>query len=83
VGFAAETDNIEKHAKAKLTRKGCDWIVANDVSGDVMGGAENQILLVSKGKVERWPRMGKTDVAQKLAERIAGAFYDPECGAAE
>jgi phosphopantothenoylcysteine decarboxylase/phosphopantothenate--cysteine ligase len=83
VGFAAETDNVEKHAKAKLTRKGCDWIVANDVSGDVMGGAENQVLLVSKGTVERWPRMGKTDVAQKLAERIAGAFYDPESGAAE
>lgn len=83
VGFAAETDNVEKHAKGKLTRKGCDWIIANDVSGDVMGGAENQILLVSKGKVERWPRMDKTDVAQKLADRIAGAFYDPESGAAE
>ncbi len=83
VGFAAETSDVEKHARAKLTRKGCDWVVANDVSGDVMGGADNEILLVSKGKVERWPRMGKTDVAQKLAERIAGAFYDPESGAAE
>lgn len=83
VGFAAETSDVEKHAKGKLTRKGCDWVVANDVSGDIMGGADNEILLVSKGKVERWPRMGKTDVAQKLAERIAGAFYDPESGAAE
>ena len=83
VGFAAETSDVEKHAKAKLTRKGCDWVIANDVSGDVMGGADNEIVLVSKGKVERWPRMGKSDVAQKLAERIAGAFYDPESGAAE
>ena len=79
VGFAAETSDVEKHAKAKLTRKGCDWIVANDVSGDVMGGADNEIVLVSKGKAERWPRMGKADVARKLAERIAGALS----GAAE
>lgn len=79
VGFAAETSDVEKHANAKLTRKGCDWVVANDVSGDVMGGADNEIVLVSKGKAERWPRMGKADVARKLAERIAGALS----GAAE
>ncbi len=50
VGFAAETNDVEKHARAKLTRKGCDWIVANDVSGDVMGGADNDVLLVTEGR---------------------------------
>ena len=50
VGFAAETNDVEKHAKAKLARKGCDWIVANDVSGDVMGGADNEVLLVIEGR---------------------------------
>jgi phosphopantothenoylcysteine decarboxylase/phosphopantothenate--cysteine ligase len=78
VGFAAETNDVETHAKAKLTRKGCDWIVANDVSGDVMGGADNEVLLVTRNGTERWPRMSKGEVAMKLAERIAEAFYDPE-----
>ena len=82
VGFAAETDNVEAHAKAKLVRKGCDWIIANDVSGDVMGGPENEVLLVTRKGTERWPRMAKAEVALKLAERIAEAFYDPE-GAAK
>jgi phosphopantothenoylcysteine decarboxylase/phosphopantothenate--cysteine ligase len=83
VGFAAETNDVEKHAKAKLIRKGCDWIVANDVSDNVMGGADNEILLVSKTGTERWPRMSKGEVAMKLAERIAENFYDPETSAAE
>jgi phosphopantothenoylcysteine decarboxylase / phosphopantothenate---cysteine ligase len=86
VGFAAETNDVEKNAKAKLARKGCDWIVANDVSGDVMGGADNEVLLVTKQRTERWPRMAKGEVAMKLAERIAEAFFDPETqtsGAAE
>ena len=48
VGFAAETNDVEAHARAKLARKGCDWIVANDVSGDVMGGADNEVLLVTR-----------------------------------
>jgi phosphopantothenoylcysteine decarboxylase/phosphopantothenate--cysteine ligase len=78
VGFAAETNDVETHAKAKLARKGCDWIVANDVSGDVMGGADNEVLLVTRNGTERWPRMSKGEVAMKLAERIAEAFYDPE-----
>jgi phosphopantothenoylcysteine decarboxylase/phosphopantothenate--cysteine ligase len=82
VGFAAETDNVEAHARAKLARKGCDWIIANDVSGDVMGGSDNEVLLVTRQGTERWPRMAKAEVAMKLAERIAEAFYDPE-GAAE
>jgi len=78
VGFAAETDNVEAHAKAKLARKGCDWIIANDVSGDVMGGADNEVLLVTRKATERWPRMSKEEVAMRLAERIAETFYEPE-----
>lgn len=80
VGFAAETNDVEAHARAKLKRKGCDWIVANDVSGDVMGGAENEILLVTREGTERWERMDKADVARRIAQRIADAFYDPEAG---
>ncbi len=83
VGFAAETNDVEKHARAKLGRKGCDWIIANDVSGDVMGGADNEVLLVSKSGTERWPRMSKAAVAMRLAERIAEVFHDPETSAAE
>ncbi len=81
VGFAAETSSVEKHAKAKLIRKGCDWVVANDVSGDVMGGADNEIVLVSQGKPERWPRMGKGEVATRLAKRIADYFHSAESAA--
>jgi phosphopantothenoylcysteine decarboxylase/phosphopantothenate--cysteine ligase len=83
VGFAAETDNVELHAKTKLAKKGCDWIIANDVSGDVMGGADNEVLLVTRKATERWPRMSKEEVAMRLAERIAEAFYEPESSAAE
>jgi phosphopantothenoylcysteine decarboxylase/phosphopantothenate--cysteine ligase len=71
IGFAAETDNVEANARAKVTKKGCDWIVANDVSGDVMGGGENQVLLITKDSAEPWPRMAKAAVARNLAERIA------------
>jgi phosphopantothenoylcysteine decarboxylase/phosphopantothenate--cysteine ligase len=71
IGFAAETEKVEEHARAKIAKKGCDWIVANDVSGDVMGGAENQVMLITKDGAETWPRMAKEAVARKLAERIA------------
>lgn len=74
VGFAAETENVIAHAQAKLTRKGCDWIVANDVSVDKMGGEQNRVHLVSVSGVESWERMGKSDVATKLAERITRAI---------
>ena len=74
VGFAAETEALEANARAKLARKGCDWLVANDVSGDVMGGAENAVLLVRPGDVEEWPRLPKTEVARRLAARIAAAL---------
>lgn len=71
IGFAAETHDVEAHAQAKLARKGCDWIVANDVSGDVMGGDQNEVILITKDGVARWPRMAKAAVAGKLAAEIA------------
>jgi phosphopantothenoylcysteine decarboxylase / phosphopantothenate---cysteine ligase len=72
VGFAAETSDLEAQARAKLKRKGCDWIVANDVSADgIMGGDENEVLLVSPQGTDHWPRASKTEVARRLAERIA------------
>ena len=72
IGFAAETDNIEKNARAKLARKGCDWIVANDVAGtDVMGGDQNAVMIVDARGVEHWPLADKTEVASRLARRIA------------
>ncbi len=67
VGFAAETENVVENAKAKRARKGCDWIVANDVSGDVMGGASNTVHIVTAGGVESWEQMAKGDVAERLA----------------
>jgi len=74
VGFAAETEQVVDHAVAKRTRKGADWIVANDVSGDVMGGEANAIHLVTADGVEHWERLPKQDVARRLAERIADAL---------
>jgi phosphopantothenoylcysteine decarboxylase/phosphopantothenate--cysteine ligase len=74
VGFAAETNDVLAHATAKRARKGCDWIVANDVSGDVMGGEENTVHLITDTGVEDWPRMRKAEVATHLAARIAAAL---------
>lgn len=74
VGFAAETEHVEQHARAKIAKKGCDWIVANDVSGDVMGGGENEVLLITKDGAQSWPRMAKDAVARKLAAEIAAAL---------
>ncbi len=75
VGFAAETSDLEANAKAKLARKGCDWIVANDVGqAAVMGGDDNEVLLIEAGSVERWPRTSKSEIARRLADRIAGAL---------
>lgn len=77
IGFAAETHDVEDLAIAKLKRKRCDWIVANDVSGDVMGGAMNQVSLVTRQGIEdRWPRMTKEDVAVRLVARIVEEFDD-------
>ncbi|CUH49317.1 bifunctional phosphopantothenoylcysteine decarboxylase/phosphopantothenate--cysteine ligase CoaBC [Ruegeria atlantica] len=76
VGFAAETDNVLEHATAKRARKGCDWIVANDVSPatGIMGGSENAVTLISDEGAEEWPRMDKDAVAQRLAQKIADAL---------
>jgi phosphopantothenoylcysteine decarboxylase/phosphopantothenate--cysteine ligase len=74
VGFAAETDAVRAHAEEKRTRKGADWILANDVSGDVMGGDANTIHLITADGVEDWPRASKADVAARLAARIADAL---------
>jgi len=75
VGFAAETNDVEAHAQAKLARKGCDWIVANDVSAPgVMGGADNTVAIVSAAGIERWEKTAKTEVGRKLAARIAQEF---------
>ena len=80
IGFAAETHDVEEHAAAKLQRKNCDWIVANDVSGDVMGGADNEISLVMRDGIERWPRMKKADVAARLAAKIVDQFHGDGSG---
>jgi len=76
VGFAAETDDVVANATAKRQRKGCDWIVANDVSPatGIMGGSENAVVLISDVGAEAWPRMGKRAVAERLAARIAEAL---------
>lgn len=74
IGFAAETHDVAALAIAKRARKGCDWIVANDVSGDVMGGAENAVLLVTEAGSEAWERAEKSKIAGLLAARIATAL---------
>ncbi len=78
VGFAAETEKVLEHAKEKRKRKGADWIVANDVSGDVMGGDANLVHIVTAKTVETLPEMAKDDVAQALVERIADALVSGE-----
>jgi phosphopantothenoylcysteine decarboxylase/phosphopantothenate--cysteine ligase len=76
VGFAAETERVVDYAIEKRRRKGCDWIVANDVSPatGIMGGNANEVHLVTEAGAEAWPRMAKTEVAALLAERIAAAL---------
>jgi phosphopantothenoylcysteine decarboxylase/phosphopantothenate--cysteine ligase len=70
VGFAAETENLIENAKKKLINKGCDYILANDVSGDVFGGDENKISLIYNTGVDIWDKMPKTQVAEKLANLL-------------
>jgi len=76
VGFAAETNDVEANATAKLKRKECDWIVANDVSPEtgIMGGSENNVAIISQAGVDEWPRMSKDMVSRKLAQRVAEAI---------
>lgn len=76
IGFAAETENVVAQAQAKRARKGCDWIVANDVSPatGIMGGPENAVHLITADTVETWPRLPKAEVARRLADRMAKAL---------
>lgn len=76
VGFAAETNDVVAHATDKRLRKGCDWIVANDVSEGtgIMGGTENAVTVITEEGPEEWPRMAKDAVARRLAQKIAGAI---------
>ena len=78
IGFAAETQNVIDNAKAKLARKGCDWIVANDVSpaSGVMGGDRNTVHLVTHAGVESWPQQSKEEVALALVARIASTLVE-------
>src|SRR3546814_4151866 len=72
------SDLVLDHAQAKLARKGCDWIVANDVSGDVMGGRDNTVHIITQSGVESWDRLPKDAVARKLVEKIADALRSEE-----
>ena len=74
VGFAAETDRVVENAIAKQIAKRADWIVANDVSGDVMGGLRNRVHLVTADGVEDWPEATKEEVARRLIGRVAQAL---------
>ncbi len=78
VGFAAETDDVQKNATDKRQRKGCDWILANDVSPatGIMGGSENDVTLISDQGAENWPRMSKIAVGQRLADKISDELDD-------
>jgi len=78
VGFAAETENVVAYAKAKRQRKGCDWIIANDVSHatGIMGGDNNTVHVVTADTVEDWPDLPKTEVAARLVARIARLFQE-------
>jgi phosphopantothenoylcysteine decarboxylase/phosphopantothenate--cysteine ligase len=80
VGFAAETRDVIAAATAKRLRKGCDWIVANDVSPTtgIMGGTENAVTLITGDGAETWPRLPKDQVARRLADRIAAALSGPD-----
>ncbi len=77
IGFAAETQRVIEHAVAKRARKGADWIVANDVSGDVMGGESNAVHIITAEGLESWERSGKQVVADRLAARILATLAEP------
>ena len=78
VGFAAETNDVEDNARAKLARKGCDWIVANDVARPgTMGGDDNAVTVITRDEIDRWPLASKAQIAERLARRIADHFKEP------
>jgi len=73
IGFAAETENVSEYAQAKRIRKGCDWIVANNVSPEngIMGGDHNTVDIFTNDDQDKWPAMSKTEVAQKLVVKVS------------
>jgi phosphopantothenoylcysteine decarboxylase/phosphopantothenate--cysteine ligase len=76
IGFAAETDDLDRNSQAKLARKGCDWVVANDVSQEgVMGGAQNTVSILTCDGIERWEKLDKRVVAERLAAKIAESLH--------
>ncbi|MEX2200176.1 MAG: bifunctional phosphopantothenoylcysteine decarboxylase/phosphopantothenate--cysteine ligase CoaBC [Dongiaceae bacterium] len=83
IGFAAETEDLIANAQAKRARKGCDWIVANDVSPETgtFGGSDNTVHLITADAVDSWPAMSKDDVAERLADRIAARLGEARLGA--
>ncbi|MGH6917002.1 MAG: phosphopantothenoylcysteine decarboxylase, partial [Geminicoccaceae bacterium] len=86
IGFAAETDDVLANARRKLATKGCDWIVANDVSAEqhVFGGVNNRVQLIRPdADPERWPMLAKTEVASRLVARIVTHLQGTRNGAAE
>ena len=74
IGFAAETEKVAEHAEAKLARKGADWIIANDVSGDVMGGDSNSVHIVTANGIESWEHLPKDAVATRIIEKVANVL---------
>ena len=76
IGFAAETEDVVDNATRKRKSKGVDWVVANDVSGDAMGGDDNTVHLIAENKAEAWEPMSKQAVARRLVERMAEALAD-------
>jgi phosphopantothenoylcysteine decarboxylase/phosphopantothenate--cysteine ligase len=78
IGFAAETENVVANAVAKRAAKGADWILANDVSGNVMGGARNQVHLITPGRSEAWPDAAKEELARRLVDEVARALGTPK-----
>ncbi|MEO1562298.1 MAG: bifunctional phosphopantothenoylcysteine decarboxylase/phosphopantothenate--cysteine ligase CoaBC [Pseudomonadota bacterium] len=74
IGFAAETESVVEHAQAKRLRKGCDWILANDVSPEtgIMGGTENEVVLITENASEPWPKMSKRELAKRLCDEVIG-----------
>jgi phosphopantothenoylcysteine decarboxylase/phosphopantothenate--cysteine ligase len=74
IGFAAETEKVAEHAQAKLARKGSDWIVANDVSGEVMGGDANAVQIITARGVESWENLPKNAVANRIIQKVADAL---------
>lgn len=76
IGFAAETEQVTRYGQEKLKKKGCDWIIGNDISGDVMGGDNNQVYFITPGTIEDWPKQNKLAVARQLTKKIETYFKE-------